>query len=129
VVTLLWLAVPRPRLARNAPRTILYQVLALLLPGSGLADELWGLLLLIPWAIFGLDALANYFGWGFGLGFGFGLDLVVLGGLYLINTIAFIVELGSYNRRMRELKRRDPETALRFGMRGVRDAVQEEPSS
>ena len=117
VITLLWLAVPRPRLARNAPRTIAYQILALLLPGSGQADELWGLLLLTPWSIFGLDALANYFGWGIGLGLGLGVDLVVLTALYIVNTAAFIVELSSYNRRMRELKRKDPETALRFGMR------------
>ncbi len=122
--SLLWLVVPRPRLARNAPRTLLYQLLALLIPGSGLADELWGVLLLTPWAIFGLDALASYFAWGFGLNLGFTIDLVVLGLLYVVNTVAFVVEFGSYNRRMNELKRNDPETALRFGLR-VREPTEE----
>src|SRR5690606_34230725 len=55
--TVLSLFFPRPQAARTAPRTFLYHVLALLLPGSGLADELWGVLLLVPWSIFGIDLL------------------------------------------------------------------------
>lgn len=45
-----WLLVPRPRSARTASRPATYRLLALLVPGTALADEVWGLLLLLPWA-------------------------------------------------------------------------------
>jgi hypothetical protein len=48
---LLWLLVPRARSARQADRGWFYHLLALLLPGSSLADEAWGLLLLVPWVL------------------------------------------------------------------------------
>jgi drug/metabolite transporter (DMT)-like permease len=52
---LAWLLLPRPRYAADAPRPLLYELLALLVPGSGQADELYGVLLLVPWALFGID--------------------------------------------------------------------------
>ncbi len=47
-LTFLWLLVPRVPTAKTAPRSILYHLGALLIPGSGLADEVWGILLLPP---------------------------------------------------------------------------------
>lgn len=114
--TLVWLFIPRPRWVANAPRGVLYHLLAVLVPGSGLADEMWGLLLMIPWALFGLDALIDLLGWGFGLGLSLFWDLVILGIIYLINLVAVIVEFMSYRRRMNTLKRENPELAQEFGM-------------
>ncbi len=48
LLNLLWLLVPRLASARNAPRSVLYHLGAILIPGSGLADEVWGILLLPP---------------------------------------------------------------------------------
>ena len=50
VGNLLSLIVPRPASTRLAPRGIVYELLAILIPGTGLADEVWGLFLLAPWA-------------------------------------------------------------------------------
>ena len=50
-VTLLWLVIPRVRSAATAPRSFLYHLGALLIPGSGLADEVWGVILLLPAAL------------------------------------------------------------------------------
>ncbi len=120
VVALLHLAallVPRPRLSRNAPRTLPYHVLALLVPGSGAADELWGVLLLVPWAVFGIDALVQL-GWAVSpLDIPFLTGLWVLSGLYAINLVAWGIELGSYLRRMRDLRREQPDVAQEFGMK------------
>ena len=113
-VTLIWLFIPRPRLARNAPRNPLYQVLAILVPGSGAADEMWGLLLLIPWAIIGLDTLADIFNWGFGIGLSRRWDYILLAIIYLINLVAVVVEFFSYSNRMRALKRDNEELAREF---------------
>jgi hypothetical protein len=49
--SLLWLLVPRARSAKHADRGWFYHLLALLIPGSSLADEAWGLLLLVPWVL------------------------------------------------------------------------------
>lgn len=127
LAAVLWLLVPRPRLARNAPRTPLYHLLALLVPGSGLADEAWGVLLLLPWAVFGADALVQAAGWGAPLGLELDTDLWVLGALYLVNLVAFVVEYVSYRRRMVGLRRSDPELALEFGMK-PRPPREEEPA-
>ncbi|UCH24732.1 MAG: hypothetical protein JSV66_12365 [Trueperaceae bacterium] len=117
ITTLLSLLLPRPRLARNAPRTFLYHLLALLVPGSGLADELWGILLIIPWSVFGADALAQLLGWNLGVGLELQTDYLALIVLYGINTVAFGVEFVSYRRRMNLLRQADPETAQAFGLR------------
>jgi hypothetical protein len=114
LLSLLWLFIPRPRLARNAPRSLLYHPLSLLIPGSGLADEMWGVLLLIPWALVGLDALSELFGWGFGIGLNLRWDYLILMVIYGINLVAVIIEFFSYNRRMRQLRQKDPELAREF---------------
>lgn len=104
LVTVLFIFIPRPRSARNAPRTLLYHLLALLIPGSGLADEAWGVFLIIPWAVVGLDVLAQLAGWPFDLGIGLQTGYIALGVIYLVNTVAFFIELFSYRQRMRELE-------------------------
>ncbi len=48
LLSILWLLVPRVASARTAPRSILYHLGAILIPGTGLADEVWGILLLPP---------------------------------------------------------------------------------
>lgn len=117
LVHLAALLVPRPRLSRNAPRTLPYHAMALLVPGSGAADELWGVLLLVPWAVFGIDALAQL-GWAVSP-----LDIPLLtsawalSGLYAINLVAWGIELGSYLRRMRDLRLEQPDLAQEFGMK------------
>ena len=59
-LNLLSLLVPRIRSASQAPRNVVYHFLALLVPGSGLADEVWGIILLVPWALAG-SLLIIYF--------------------------------------------------------------------
>ncbi|MBS3967419.1 MAG: hypothetical protein KGZ60_09225 [Truepera sp.] len=115
-VSLLWLFVPRARSARNAPRSPLYHLLALLIPGSGLADEAWGVLLIVPWALVGLDLLANLFGWGFDLGLTQFWSLIVLGVIYLLNLIAFIIEFASYRRRMAQRRRQEQAISDSLGV-------------
>jgi hypothetical protein len=123
-ITVIYLLVPRPRLARNAPRTLAYHVLALLIPGSGLSDELWGVLLLVPWAIFGIDTLLHYFALGAPAGIPLVTDFTVLAVIYALNIVSFVVELTSYRRRMAALRRSHPDTARAYGMR-VPDAPSE----
>ena len=117
VLHLLLLLVPRPRLARNAPRTLGYHLLALVVPGSGAADELWGVLLLVPWAVFGIDALVQL-GWALSpLGIPLVTGMWILAALYAVNLVAWGIELSSYSRRMRELRRDRPDLARDFGMK------------
>lgn len=111
------LLAPRPRPARNAPRTLAYHVLALLLPGTGLADELWGVLLLVPWAIFGVDALLHLLPGTAAPTMPLQTDYTALGLIYTLNVVAFIVEFVSYRRRMRDLRHEFPDTARAYGMR------------
>lgn len=111
------LAIPRPRVARSAPRTLLYHGFALLVPGTGLADELWGVLLLAPWSILGLDLFLQWTGAASPLGIDYSTASWALIVIYAVNLVAFVVEFLSYRRRMRELKKRDPELARRFGLR------------
>lgn len=115
--TVLSLFFPRPQAARNAPRTFVYHLLALLLPGSGLADELWGVLLLVPWAIFGTDLL-RHLGYLPGApALAYDTDLIALVAIYVVNTVAFAVEFSSYRRRMRDLATEHPELAAAYGLR------------
>lgn len=116
VITLIWLFIPRLRWVGNAPRNNIYHLLAALVPGSGLADEMWGLLLIIPWALFGLDALIDVMGWGFGLGLSLFWDVIIVAVIYVINLVAVIVEYLSYRNRMTVLKRDNPELAQEFGL-------------
>ena len=117
VLTVLWILVPRPRLARNAPRSIAYHVLALLVPGSGMADELWGIMLLVPWGIVGVDALWRLSGAEPLLALSVPTLIIALAILYALNLAAFIVEFSSYRRRMRQLFRTSPEAGVAYGRR------------
>jgi len=112
---LLWLPIPRPRYAVDAPRPLGYQLLALLIPGSGQADELYGILMLIPWAIFGIDGLLQMSGFASPLGIPMEAAGAVLAVLYALNTIAWAIEFGSVSRRQRELVARNPELAHEYG--------------
>ena len=116
-VSIVFLLVPRPRLARNAPRTLLYHLLALLLPGTGLADEFWGVFLMVPWAIFGVDFLLHYVPGGPDPTMTLRTDSIALIVIHALNLVAFFVEFGSYRRRMVALKHDDPQTAREYGMR------------
>ncbi len=116
LIHVLALFVPRPRLARHAPRPLGYHVLALLLPGSGQADELYGILLLLPWAVFGIDVVVQLTGGSTLLGIRFGTGVVVLAVLYAFNVIAWAVELGSVRKRHRELRETEPELARAYGL-------------
>lgn len=106
LIHLVFLFVPRPRSAMGAPRPWLYELLALLVPGSGLADEAWGIFLLIPWAVLGTSVLAHLLGWPADMGFSPIGSYLGLGGLYLLNTVAVIVEFLSYHSRRRTLELR-----------------------
>src|SRR5690606_3452358 len=92
-------------------------VLALLLPGSGLADELWGVLLLVPWSIFGIDLLLHLTGLGAGPALAYDTDVIALMAIYGVNTVTFVVEYASYRRRMRDLRLEHPELAAAYGLR------------
>jgi hypothetical protein len=117
-LAVIWLFVPRPRLAANAPRNILYHLFSLLIPGSGLADEMWGIVLIVPWAVVGLDVLSKFFGWGIGIGLpNLMTGYIILAAIYLINLVAFIVEYSSYLRRMKGLRQSNPDLAREYGLR------------
>ncbi len=102
LVHLTFLFVPRPRSAYDAPRSRVYQLSALLFPGTGLADEMWGIFLLVPWAILGAAALSL-----FGREPTSPLTLyLVLVGIYILNTVAVIIEGTSYRTEQRGLELR-----------------------
>jgi hypothetical protein len=117
---LTWLLVPRPRYAADAPRTPTYHLLALLIPGSGQADELYGILLIVPWATFGIDVLMQLFGAASPLGIPLPAAYMVLGVLYLVNLLAWSIEFASVRRRTLDLKRNNPELAREFGLHFVK---------
>jgi tetratricopeptide (TPR) repeat protein len=117
----LWLFVPRVRSAGTAPRSILYHLGAILVPGTGLADEVWGVLLLVPAAaiavLLGLDYFAttrleSLFAAPSFLGIGrvsafydINANLqwlwIALGAVYIVNFVGWIVETLAVNRRRR----------------------------
>ena len=121
-LSLVWLVIPRVRGAHFSPRSLIYEFLALIVPGSGLADEVWGVLLIVPWAVLG-GTLA-VFNLGSSLMPGLlapssplGLvsvapvvDLLsvqiwlyaILGAIYVINLIAVLVEAVTFRRRLRQ---------------------------
>jgi len=113
---LAWLLIPRPRYAAHAPRPLLYELLAFLVPGSGQADELYGVLLLVPWALFGIDTVTQLLGGQSALGIPFDAGLVVLGVLYVVNLIAWAIEYVSVRKRMTHLRATHPDLARAFGL-------------
>ncbi len=110
-VHVVFLFVPRPQGARSAPRPWGYGLLALLVPGGGLADEAWGIFLLVPWAVLGLEALSRLLNPQVSLGFSPTTLFLVLGSVYLINTVAVTVEGFSHRLRRRALERRAARSA------------------
>lgn len=112
----IFLVVPRPRVSRQAPRTAAYHALALVLPGAGHADELWGLLLLVPFGLFAGDLIVTATTASPGLGVSPAMSWGVLAGAWLANTVGFSVEWSSHRRRMARLKATNPELAAAFGL-------------
>jgi hypothetical protein len=111
-----FVVVPRPRVSRDAPRTFAYHLGALLIPGSGHADELWGLLLMVPWSIVGVDALLAYVTGSGPLGLTPVAHVVILAIAWAINLVGFSIELSSYRHRMRLLREAKPELARSYGL-------------
>ena len=123
---LAWLVLPRPRYAADAPRPLLYELLALLVPGSGQADELYGVLLIVPWALFGIDALTQLLGGASPLGIPIGAGLVVLSVLYAVNLLAWAIEFASVRKRLARLRATQPELARSFGLKPLPAASAQE---
>jgi hypothetical protein len=98
-------------------------VLALAIPGSGQADELYGLLLLIPWSIFAIDAVMQANGAASVLGIPAAAGTSVLIVLYVFNTVAWGIEFASARRRLAHMKEEQPELARAFGLRLPRDGA------
>ena len=86
------------------------------MPGSGQADELYGLLLLVPWALFGIDTLRQLLGGQSALGIPFDAGIVVLGVLYVVNLIAWAIEFASVRKRLARLRATRPDLARAFGL-------------
>lgn len=110
------LLLPRPREARNAPRT----PCTTSSPSSSRAPgrpTSCGVLLSVPWAVFGVDLLLHFLTAGPDPAMSVMTDLVALTVIYVVNLVAYFVELASYRRRMQALKQNDPETARAYGMR------------
>lgn len=106
LTTAVFVFVPRPRSVHGAARPWVYELLALFVPGSGLADDAWGIFLLVPWAVFGSGALSVHFGWGIALGLTPGTLYLILAGIYLLNTVAVVIEWQSHRSRRRVRLRR-----------------------
>ncbi len=124
VLNVLWLIVPRVRSARLAPRSVVYEFLALIVPGSGLADELWGVILIVPWAVLGgalviLNAGPTLLPGLLAPSSPLGLiqvpplvDLpsvqtwlyVALGAIYVINFIGWLIEAITFRRHLRSVQ-------------------------
>jgi len=111
-----WLLIPRPRYAAHAPRPLLYELLAVLVPGSGQADELYGVLLLVPWALFGIDTVTQLLGGQSALGIPLDAGIVVLGVLYFVNLVAWAIEFASVRKRLAQLRATRPDLARAFGL-------------
>ena len=122
-LNLLSLLVPRVRSARTAPRNVIYHFLAVLVPGSGLADEVWGIILLVPWAMAGgvlliyfnrPDLVPSIFQDQKILGISsvpallnlktYAIWVIAgLAGLYLINFIGWLLETLAWNKKLQAL--------------------------
>jgi tetratricopeptide (TPR) repeat protein len=119
LLSLLWLLVPRVASANNAPRSILYHLGAILIPGSGLADEVWGIILLPPSVALGALIVIQLYQLPFAESILQGssilglsnlpplLDLqsnwqyllIALAAIYAINILAWILETLALRRR------------------------------
>jgi hypothetical protein len=117
IVTVIWLVIPRPRLAQRAPYTALYHLLTIMVPGTGLAGKLWGILLLVPWAVFSLDLVSQIAGWKLNNIFSVHTDYVILGIIYFTNLVAVALEFVNYRRRLSELRQTDPDISRLFGLK------------
>ena len=123
-VTVLWLVIPRVRSAVTAPRSFFYHLGALLIPGSGLADEVWGIILLLPAALiaallglhfFASSRLESLFEATPLLGVGkasawydIGLNLqtlvIALAAIYVVNFLGWLLETIAVARRRARAK-------------------------
>jgi hypothetical protein len=110
------LVIPRPRVSKRAPRTPAYHVLALLVPGSGHLDELWGLLLLVPGSLLAGDLVRQWAGAPGALGMGVRAEAWILAAILALNAAGFVVEAASYRRRMRALREEKPDLARSYGL-------------
>jgi hypothetical protein len=113
----LWLLVPRMRWVSRAPRPLLYHIAAFFVPGSAMADELWGFLVLLPWTFFSASFLGRFFSTGtVSTGVSYIWDGYILGFIYLLNTVALIFDYRKQKRQLELLRRENPELAQEFGL-------------
>lgn len=113
LLTVLFFMVPRPRSARTETRPWPFRIMTVLLPGAGLIDEVWGLILLIPFVVVCLVLALDYWGYRFvylyqdiNLNLMFGLLI----GVYAVNLVALVFEeFAYYRRKRRRLLRNPPE--------------------
>jgi hypothetical protein len=129
-LALVWLFVPRVRGAALAPRSPLYHLFALVLPGTGLADEVWGVLLLVPAAVVGAILTLHYWAEGraeslfaaqpiLGVGgarawFDIASNLqwliIALIAIYIVNFLGWLGETIALSRRRRRLAAAQAQT-------------------
>ena len=102
--TIVWLIIPRPRLAQRVTYNPVLYVVAILVPGTGLAESFWGILLLSSWAVFGFDLVSQISGWQLDNIFRIGTDYVILGIVYSVNVVVFTTAFIAHRRRLIELK-------------------------
>lgn len=113
----LWLLVPRMRWVSRAPRPLLYHISAFFVPGSAMADELWGFFVLLPWTFFSASFLGRFFSTGtVSTGVSYIWDGYILGFIYLFNTVALIFDYRKQKRQLELLRRDNPELAKEFGL-------------
>lgn|GEM_PF-1786498 len=135
-ITLLWMLIPRPRAAGLPPRPWAFRVLSVLVPGLGLVDEVWGVLLLLPWCGVLLFALSKVLildfpalpFWRSDLG---GHWWVLLSALYALNVLGIVLEEVAYGNRVRRLTKAQELEERRQGAqrRQSEAAAQETPQT
>ncbi len=112
------LLMSRPKTARLPPRPWSFRVLAVLIPGLGLIEEVWGLCLLLPWSALLVGLLGPHFGLSFELLFARQALLELMSSpwpwvflaLYLLNFLGLALEEWSYARKRRRLESGVPVT-------------------
>lgn len=113
----LWLLIPRMRWVRSAPRPFFYYVAAFFVPGSGMADELWGFAVLLAWTFFSASFFGRVFSTGtVSTGVSYLWDGYILGFIYLLNTVALIFDYRKAKTQLEQLRRDNPELAREFGL-------------